>query len=967
MTRNSLPEPVFLEFISEIKEDLVRLESDLLRMEGGQGQAVDGELVNTAFRAIHSIKGGAGFIQLTWLCDLAHTMENVLMLLREGRLSPNPAVTDALLGGLDRMKGMVDDGSGLEEADIQPQVAALEAVLDTPPEGAICAGKTGAARDETSPSREGDNGVAPLVPETWLKTDPGETLLQLGEPGEHFAQKTFPVGASALEKALARRWFIYAVRIPAREVSQAVPDPGPEDSHAYFKDIQCAGDLLFPQTPDTGLLWQRDFYLVLATLLDRSLLAGILGVSEEEICFVSRQFLPLEGIPGIRSGTGLWDMPYGQGDMADGDMANGTAGTAPPVEGADPRTNGVVSFDSQTVRVKSAHLSRLMNRAGELVLSRNQLRPLMEEILSEYPEAGPLMQNLDMVTSDIQETIMQLRMQPVSHLFEKYRRVVRDLARRLEKQVNYTIQGGQVEVDRNILELLAGPLTHLIRNAVDHGIEPPEERERMGKSPRGNMGVTIHHQSGHVRMEIWDDGRGMDADLILEKARKKGLISMERSRGLSRKEKLNLVMLPGFSTLDQVSEFSGRGVGMDVVKTNLERLRGHIEMESHPGEGTCIALTIPLTLAIVPSLIVGEGHTRFAIPQINVKEVVHLTGPDLPRQVTNIAGQDVLQLRDDLYPVVRLRNVLEIKTHYRDPRTGVLKEDRRRRIADRRSLALEEGVGQLSHTVVAKPNQGFESRKIERRKRHQPPAYAVILKLGSQRFGLLVEDLFDIEEVVVEPLSDFIKGLRWFAGAAILGDGEVIMVLDVNGLAAGACLAFDTIRNEVERQTSDPGEDAPPERLMDLLVFEHQDGEFFALPLGDVARLEPISREGVHTSGGVDFIRFKDQACRLVDLGMFLPVPPMAAASSCHGIFLKHSHPSAAVRARSIVDTVQWEEGVLTDDTDPRLVRGKVFTQGMMIQLLDPRILKQQIRDRFPADPAWGEAPEMDQKAGAWT
>ncbi|MCG8566921.1 MAG: chemotaxis protein CheA [Desulfobacterales bacterium] len=941
-----LSDDVLMEFVSEIREDLARLEPDLLNMEAA-GASVDSELINHAFRAIHSIKGGAGFIQFQELSQLAHTMENVLTLLREKTASPNPAITDALLAGLDRMKSLVnrEPGSGAGEESVDRELEMLEAVLSL----------TRAPLEPRNPEPCGD--------QTPGASDGIVTLRPL-EPLPGFGRRGFPVAGDRLHRALDKKRFIYGVHIPCSSDS----DEPVQDVTALARDIECMGELLYPENPARNLVRGNSPYLVVATLLDKPLVARVLGVAVSQVALLDQQFMDPDAL------LSLWDGQGGSQTVSPGDQGDSSSFTETPVldslseaslsqglppkesQYQDPPFNGAgpiespatVSFKSPTVRVHVSLLSRLMNRAGELVLSRNQLRPLMERMGREDSQASAMMQNLDMVTSDIQETIMQLRMQPVSGLFEKYKRVIRDLTRQLGKKVEYSIRGGSVEVDRNILQQLANPVTHLIRNAVDHGIESPEERCRAGKDEIGSISVSVVHQSGHVRVDIQDDGRGMDPEAVLARAREKGLVS--GGQALSDKEKLNLIFLAGFSTSDAVSELSGRGVGMDVVKANLERLRGHIEIQAVPGRGSCFSLTIPLTLAIVPSLVVGEGGVRFAIPQINVKEVIYLTGQELPEHVENIAGQEVLRLRDNLYPVLRLRNILNMETYYRDGETGELRPDRRLRIADRRSIPLEQGVGKLKGEPIVPEVLARDTRKGERRRRKPDPAYAVVLKLGSQRFALLVEDLFDIEEVVVEPLSEFLKGLKWFAGAAILGDGQVIMVLDVNGMATGACLAFDTIRAAVESRGPDGavGEDIDQ---MDLLVFENSPGEFLALPLDRVARLEPIQTEALHHSGGVTFTRFNDQACRLVDLSDFISLTPCPLdIGDPFGIFLKHCSPPAGIRVSKIVDTLAIDLPLLGDETDPELVQGRVFTGGMMIQVLDAQVLCRKIQQRALAD-----------------
>ena len=863
MSSHGVQENIFQEFILEIKEDLARLEPDLLSLEA-QGDGVEDDLINRAFRTIHSIKGGAGFIDHPALSEQAHAMENTLMSLRDKTARLTPGMADDLVTGLDKMKLLV----GRAPSDIQGGLSPVE-------------------------------GAVPISDDALSEM---RISLKSMEPNPLFVGQVFSVSRRALEAALARKQFIYGVR------------PSPGHLSRLEADLVSIGDCLSPRG-DPPVLGEPS-NMVIASILDKPLVAKVLDLPQTHVVFLDRQFTDISKAF---------------------DLSGGTSFTQ-------------ASLTAPRVKVNLDLLSRLMDRAGELVLARNQFRPLMEEMGQTHPQAAILMQSLDMVTSDIQETIMQLRMQPVATLFNKYRRVVRDMGRRLDKQVEFRIRGGAVEVDRNILEGLANPLTHLIRNAMDHGIESPEQRLVLGKPLTGTLEISATHQSGHIRIDIMDDGAGMDPDEILDQALARGVIALDRGRRLSDKEKLNLIFLPGFSTSEAVTDISGRGVGMDVVKTNVERLRGYIELDATKGEGTRVMLTIPLTLAIVPSLIVGEGQTLFAIPRADVKEVVHIQGKDLGRRVENIAGQEVLKLRDQLYPVLRLSHVLDIPIYYTDPVTGQKRIDRRRYIADRRVSSLDNGVKRLLGLPSSTDDTPHVElrQKNERRKKGGESVHVILLKLGSQCFGLLVADLFDIEETVVEPLSDYLKGVRYFAGSTILGNGQVVMVLDVNGIASGACLAFDSIRSHLEDTRSASPKHSTAKQ--DFLVFENGPNEFFGLPLTAVSRLEPIYTSSLHQSGEMVFVQFDDRAWRLIRLDDFLPVNGLPRdADPFYCLFLKHSNPPVGVCARSVVDTIRvaFKPDPLELDSDTP-VQGTIFTRGMMVQVLNPQALVENLQWQKP-------------------
>jgi two-component system chemotaxis sensor kinase CheA len=553
------------------------------------------------------------------------------------------------------------------------------------------------------------------------------------------------------------------------------------------------------------------------------------------------------------------------------------------------------------------------------------LRPFLETYALEDRRAASIMQDLDMVTSDIQESIMQMRMQPVIDLLGKYKRVVRDIARRISKRVDLILEGSDVEVDRNVLEKLANPVTHLIRNCIDHGIELPEERRKRSKPETGTIWIRTSHQGGQVHLEISDDGRGIDPQLILSKAFEKGLVTEDQLEALTDKQKINLIFLPGFSTAEQITDISGRGVGMDVVKTNIGRLRGQIEIDSVKGEGTRVHLIIPLTLAIVPSLIVSVGEFKFAIPQVSIKEIIFLEPGQMHQQVEKLAGSEVLRLRGRLLPILRLRNVLGIKTFILEPGSGKKAEEKRKAIADRRGEPMEKDFS------------GHRRLKKDRRKTHWDTTHVVILKLGPHIFGLCVDELFDIHEVVVEPLSEYLRHLGCFAGTTILGDGDVIMVLDVPGIADYSTLKLDAIkqeelkRNQLQKQNADPNAEK-----RSLLVFCNTRKEYFALELHSVARLEPLQPKDIHFTGDLKYMKYQEQAVQLFSMDEFLQAGRVSLDEpEFYAIFPKNLTSRVGIMVSNIIDTIETRDKIDRDDACPDFVRGKIFIEDMMVQVLD--------------------------------
>ena len=336
-----------------------------------------------------------------------------------------------------------------------------------------------------------------------------------------------------------------------------------------------------------------------------------------------------------------------------------------------------------SIRVSVNLLDQLMNLAGELVLSRNQLLQTISS--GAVHEAEAVGQRIDLVTSELQGAIMLTRMQPIGNVLGKFPRVVRDLAKKLGKEVELTLIGKEVELDKTIIEAISDPLTHLVRNSVDHGIESPEQRRAQGKDPRGTVVLKAYHAAGQVVIEISDDGRGIDGDQLTTVAVTKGLISADQAKLMSAKERINLILLPGFSTAPKVTDVSGRGVGMDVVKTNLDQLGGTIEIDSVVGKGTSISIKLPLTLAIIPCQIIMTGDERYAIPQVNLEELLRIPAAQIKERVERVGDAEVVRLRGTLLPLIRMADVLGIERTYYDEDQASARSDRRRNIADRRS------------------------------------------------------------------------------------------------------------------------------------------------------------------------------------------------------------------------------------------------------------------------------------------
>jgi two-component system, chemotaxis family, sensor kinase CheA len=489
---------------------------------------------------------------------------------------------------------------------------------------------------------------------------------------------------------------------------------------------------------------------------------------------------------------------------------------APAIESAEARNSSV---SDSTIRVDVGLLDKLMNLVGELVLARNQILQFTGQSADSTFLATS--QRLNLITTELQGSVMKTRMQPIGNVWDKLPRVVRDLSALCGKQVRIEMEGKETELDKTIIEAIKDPLTHIVRNSIDHGVETPEVRRTKGKQAEGCLKMRAYHEGGQVNIEITDDGGGIDCERVKQKALQRGLITVEQAARMGEHESLHLIFLPGFSTAEKITNVSGRGVGMDVVKTNIEKIGGTVDLHSRHGEGTTLKIKIPLTLAIIPALIVTSGGDRFAIPQVNLLELVRLESEQAEKQIELIRDTPVYRLRGQLLPLVHLNKILV------NP--------------DAREVE-SESSGAVSIVVV--------------RADHHP-------------FGLVVDEINDTEEIVVKPLGKQLKGVACFAGATIMGDGRVALILDVLGLAQRAHVVGE-VRDRALAEKSAQAHKMGDSR-QSLLLFEAGQGSRMAIPLSLVARLEKIDANSVEHSGEQEVVQYRGQILPLVRVSKYVP------------------------------------------------------------------------------------------------
>ncbi len=735
------------EFKEIIDEFLVESHENLDRLDTelvSLEQDPDPDTLASIFRTIHTIKGTSGFLGFSVLERLTHVGEFLLSKMRDGELEVTEANTSALLSMVDTVRELL--------AIIQ---------------------ETGA--DEGGPPIDG------LVAELERLQDPAASAApaptQEAPPAEVPAEVAAEDAVDDAAGDAAASPTEVASEEPVTEATAAEPAPAAPAPAAPAPAPVAAA----PAAPDAGLPPSFGDLVVAEGLVDAEAVAE--AVAKQQA-----------GDP-----RHIGELLVESGKLA----PEAVAATLRKQNDQKAAAGASSSPADSVIRVDVGLLDNLMNLVGELVLARNQILQFTQA--SGDTVLMGTSQRLNLITTELQEGVMKTRMQPIDHVWSRFPRVVRDLAIACDKKVRIDMVGRDTELDRTILEAIKDPLTHLIRNSVDHGLEPPADRLAAGKPEEGVVLLRAFHEGGQVNIEITDDGKGLAHDRIRAKAIERQLITPAQADQMSSRDICNLIFEPGFSTAEKVTNVSGRGVGMDVVKTNIEAIGGTIDVQTQPGQGTTFRIKIPLTLAIIPALIVGSGEGRYAIPQVSLLELLRIDTRETPIEM--IAGTPVYRLRGDLLPIVHL--------------DGIFGSDR---------AGAERDVVNI-----------------------------VVVHTDGRPFGLVVDEIMDTAEIVVKPLGAMLKPIPVFAGATIMGDGMVALILDVPGIATRSGVfapGSDTRRTTQVESVED-------ELRRTLLLASIGDTDV-ALMLDLVARLEefPVSR--IERAGSRSVVQYRDEIMPLV-------------------------------------------------------------------------------------------------------
>jgi len=749
---------LLVEFLTETSENLATIDVELVKFEQEPNNQ---EILSNIFRLVHTIKGTCGFLGLPRLEKVAHAGENVLGRFRDGALEVTPQAVTLILECIDTIKDLL---SILEETEAEPEgddadlIGRLNALAsgDIPARGEVPAPE--APKEEAAPASSGP---------------------QLSEDG-------FPVAAELLDEV-------------AEAQAQGVQAATDQQIAAENVDEGVAEKSGGPKLSEDG-------FPVAAELLDEVAQAQAQGVTAASESKINAE------MASERSAEAATEAPVESNVPA--------AKAAPPAkkEEAKPaakRETKESSIAAQTIRVNVELLENLMTLVSELVLTRNQLLQIVRG--RDDSEFVVPLQRLSHITSDLQEGVMKTRMQPIGNAWAKLPRIVRDLAVDSGKKIDLQMIGAETELDRQVLELIKDPLTHMVRNSADHGLEDPAGRIAAGKPETGVVTLRAFHEGGHIIIEIQDDGRGLNMARIKDKVLTNGLASDVELESMSDRQIQQFIFRAGFSTAEKVTNVSGRGVGMDVVRTNIEKIGGTVELKSEEGKGSTFTIKIPLTLAIVSALIIECAEERFAIPQISVVELVRASS-NSEHAIEMINEAPVLRLRNRLLPLVSLYDLLKLD-------------------GEKKSHKDEE-------------------------------LFIVVTQVGTYTFGIIVDRVFDTEEIVVKPVAPVLRDIPVYSGNTILGDGSVIMILDPNGIATSTGeLTVGGAEDEVagaEARAAIARDD-----LTSLLLFRAGSGDPKAVPLGLVARLEEIDLAEVEHSGNRPVVQYRGQLMPLV------PIDPM--------------------------------------------------------------------------------------------
>lgn len=833
------------EFKSEAFDLLENAEKSLLALDQGADFKTSFDCI---FRGFHNLKGAAGMMEFHKLQAHTHELENKLMALKDADSIPKETI-NLFLRGIDAAKSLLSGQDVDFDFSTSIETAAASAEHSSPSEGEA---QVADAKPEL-PQGISQDVIDEFVSECDEIIERISKNLQLIEAGNHTRESLDEIyrdvhslkGSAYLFSFQKLGDIAHAMESSLERVRGGTHLPSEDLINGLFKALEIIESIVQKIKNKT---------------YDEELESTIPIFAKTLLSFAAK----LERAP--------------EDPLLSAGIQPSSAHAEPARAPREKEAEGASS-----IRVPVALLDNLMTLMGEMVLVRNQVLQFSNK--SEDLEFLSMSKRLNVVTSEIQGEMMKTRMQPIGNVLSKFNRVVRDLSQDLKKNINLSLVGADTELDKSLLEAIKDPLTHIVRNSCDHGIESPETRQQHGKPETGSITIKAYHEGGQVIIDVHDDGAGLQRDVILKKAIEKGHITQAESLKLSEKQAFNLIFTPGFSTASKVTNVSGRGVGMDVVRTNIEKIGGTVDLSSVPGSGTTIKLKIPLTLAIVPALIVKCGKGTFAIPQVKLEELVRVDQSSSENKIECLHGAPVFRLRGNILPLVDLNQVLNIggQTNYQD---GIIN--------------------------------------------------IAVLNAEQVSFGLIIDEVQDTADIVVKPLNRLLKSLQVYSGATILGNGSVALILDVLGVSKVAHLGHDKAKS-LESEAQDQKRSRSSNDRQDYLLVEVNSPTKHAIVLGYVHRLEEFKREDIEYSGSLPVIRYRDVILPIISaneqLGYgkkkteteIIPIVVIQRAGSLYGIEVDR-----------ILDTLSTSADLDSSHVRQPGIFGSLNTSEELIVVIDP-------------------------------
>jgi len=872
----------FEEFKIEILEMLERAEKALLEFDKLPENQTNSSLYDEVFRAYHNIKGGAGMMEWNELQHHVHQLENVLMQSKQTASIPK-AYIGWFLRGNDVARSIIANETYAFDYDVSKLTAStpvseLKLVQEekvsepTPePEQEFISEPTQDFVQEPELTIAEEDIQPEVVPPTSSSSSldlPQEFFMEVNEGLDRVSNSLLKMEIGQGDKAMMDSLYrdIHSIKGACQLFGLSDASSLSHAMESSLEHIRSMDQFSIDKAHVSTLLLCVD-------LLSQAVQQSSSDEIKKEVAFMTSLLQPFSEQKPQENVTPKLEIinPEPVAQVSTPKKEEKPMSTQPPVA-----STSEADKPDTTIRVQVSLLDRLMTLMGEMVLVRNQV--LQYSNKTDDLEFLNLSQKLDVVTSELQEETMKTRMQPIGNVLTKFQRVVRDLSGSLNKKINLNLYGVETELDKTLIEAVKDPLTHIVRNACDHGIETPDVRAQSGKSETGTITIKAYHEGGQVIVDITDDGKGLSKEKLINKALERGIIDQAKAKKMSDREVHSLIFAPGFSTAEKVTNVSGRGVGMDVVKSNIERIGGLVDIASNEGEGTKITLKIPLTLAIVPAMIIRSGEDRFAIPQVKLVELVRVERG----MIEFVQGKPIYRLRGNILPLLNLKEVLS-----------------------------------------GEPANCEDSINI------------VVLKSETLQFGMMVDEIMDTADIVVKPLARFLKSISIYSGATVLGDGGVAFILDVQGIAKKHFGVVSDEESRIELQEEEAG--MRETNLKEFVLIQLGAQAKHAIPLSIVSRMEEFSKDQIEFSGYQRVIRYRGGILRIVNLNEFFnyPLPTQQNSDVTQIIVAKVDDQIFGLEVDQIIDVLSTEDFLDSSLSTHEGISGNLVTKNEIIVVVN--------------------------------